>query len=114
MLNSLEREKALPKMILYSINPGDNAVIDTLAGCFENGEARGKIQHGCAWWFNDTKIGMESHLETLASLSDYFRRILCSYVGGLVDRGEYPEDYKWLERIIRGICYENAKEYFEL
>ena len=45
---------------------------------------------------------------------DYFRRILCSYVGGLVDRGEYPEDYKWLERIIRGICYENAKEYFEL
>ncbi len=45
---------------------------------------------------------------------DYFRRILCSYVGGLVDRGEYPEDYKCLERIIRGICYENAKEYFEL
>ena len=46
MLNSLEREKALPKMILYSINPGDNAVIDTLSVCFENGEARGKIQHG--------------------------------------------------------------------
>lgn len=134
-LKSLERKKALPKMILYSINPGDNAVIDTLAGCFENGEARGKLQHGCAWWFNDTKIGMEAHLQTLASLSvlgsfvgmltdsrsflsytrhDYFRRILCNYVGGLVDRGEYPRDYRRLERIIRGICYENAKVYFDL
>lgn len=134
-LQSLERKKSLPRMILYSINPGDNAVIDTLAGCFENGEARGKIQHGCAWWFNDTKIGMEAHLATLASLSvlgsfvgmltdsrsflsytrhDYFRRILCGYVGGLADRGEYPKDYRRLERIIRGICYENAKEYFEL
>ncbi|MCI8659940.1 MAG: glucuronate isomerase [Lachnospiraceae bacterium] len=133
LLWSLERKRALPKMILYSINPGDNAVIDTLAGCFENGEARGKIQHGCAWWFNDTKTGMEAHLQTLASLSvlgsfvgmltdsrsflsytrhDYFRRILCEYIGGLADRGEYPKDYKWMEKIIRGICYENAKEYF--
>ena len=135
LLHSLESEKALPKMILYSINPGDNVVIDTLAGCFQNWETRGKIQHGCAWWFNDTKIGMEAHLQTLASLSalgsfvgmltdsrsflsytrhDYFRRILCSYVGGLADRGEYPKDYKRMERIIRGICYENAKAYFEL
>ena len=120
-------------MILYSINPNDNAVIDTLAGCFQNGEARGKIQHGCAWWFNDTKIGMEAHLQTLASLSalgsfigmltdsrsflsytrhDYFRRILCNYLGGLADRGEYPKDYNLLEALVRGICYENAKAYF--
>lgn len=135
LLQSLERQKLLPKTILYSINPNDNAVIDTIAGCFESGGIRGKIQHGCAWWFNDTKIGMEAHLQTLASLSalgsfigmltdsrsflsytrhDYFRRILCSYIGGLADRGEYPRDDKRLEKLIRGICYENAKAYFEL
>ena len=133
IMSDLERQKSLPKMILYSINPNDNAVIDTLAGCFQNGEARGKIQHGCAWWFNDTKIGMEAHLQTLASLSalgsfigmltdsrsflsytrhDYFRRILCNYLGGLADRGEYPKDYNLLEALVRGICYENAKAYF--
>lgn len=134
LLGRLEAVNSLPKTILYSINPNDNAAIDTIAGCFQTSEAVGKIQHGSAWWFNDTKIGMEEHLKTLASLGalgsfigmltdsrsflsyprhDYFRRILCNYLGELVDNGEYPPDLKLLGGIVENICYYNAKRYFD-
>lgn len=133
LLGALQEKEALPRTILYSIQPADNAAIDTIAGCFADGSARGRVQHGCAWWFNDTKIGMEAHLQTLASLSalgsfigmltdsrsflsyprhEYFRRILCNYFGTLVERGEYPNDPLLLRGLVRGICYENAKQWF--
>ena len=41
-----------------------------------------------------------------------FRRILCALIGEWVEDGEYPADYKTLEKIVKGICYENAKKYF--
>ncbi len=132
-LNALETEDALPKTILYSLNPNDNAMLDTFLGAFQGTEVAGKIQHGSAWWFNDTKSGMEEQLKSLASLSllgnfigmltdsrsflsytrhDYFRRILCNLVGEWVENGEYPADQKALKEIIEGICYYNAKKYF--
>lgn len=134
LMAALEEEGRLPRMILYSINPTDNASLSVLAGCFQTGEARGKIQHGSAWWFNDTKPGMESHLRTLASVGalgsfvgmltdsrsflsytrhDYFRRILCNYLGGLVDAGEYPADWDALGKLVGNICYQNAVDYFQ-
>jgi glucuronate isomerase len=133
-LGWLEAANSLPKMILYSINPNDNAAIGSIAGCFQTSQAVGKIQHGSAWWFNDTKIGMEDHLKTLASLGslgsfigmltdsrsflsytrhEYFRRILCNYLGELVDNGEYPLDLKLLGEIVENICYYNSKRYFD-
>ena len=133
-LDCMEKENALPKTILYSLNPNDNTIIDTIAACFQNSSAVCKIQHGSAWWFNDNKIGMESQLSCLAAngllsgfvgmLTDsrsfvsyarheYFRRILCNYIGGLVDAGEYPNDEKLLEKIISNISYNNALRYFE-
>ena len=45
---------------------------------------------------------------------EYFRRILCSFLGKLVENGEYPEDYKMLKTIVEGISYHNAKRYFDL
>ncbi|MBR3837094.1 MAG: glucuronate isomerase [Clostridia bacterium] len=135
LLNALEMEDALPKTIIYSLDPKDNQLIDTIIGAFQSTECPGKIQHGSAWWFNDTKSGMEEQLRSLANLSllgnfvgmltdsrsflsytrhEYFRRILCSFLGDLVDKGEYPEDYKTLGKIVEGISYYNAKRYFEL
>ncbi len=132
-LNALETEKSLPKTILYSLNPNDNAMLDTFLGAFQGTEIAGKIQHGSAWWFNDTKNGMEAQLKSLGELSllgnfvgmltdsrsflsytrhDYFRRILCNLIGTLVEKGEYPNDQKALKEIIEGICYYNAKNYF--
>ena len=132
-LNALAENDELPKTILYSLNPADNAAIGTIMGCFQNSDAVGKIQQGSAWWFNDHKSGMIEQMTSLASLGllgnfigmltdsrsflsytrhEYFRRILCELIGGWVENGEYPEDYKALEKIIKGISYNNAVRYF--
>ncbi|MBQ8546745.1 MAG: glucuronate isomerase [Clostridia bacterium] len=133
LLDTLEMDDSLPKTILYSLNPKDNYVLATLMGCFQGTEARGKIQLGSGWWFNDQKDGMEEQLKALGNLGvlgsfvgmltdsrsfvsytrhDYFRRILCNLIGDWVEKGLYPNDKAMLEKIIRGISYENAKKYF--
>lgn len=124
----------LPKTILYSLNPIDNATIGTIMGCFQDSSCVGKIQHGSAWWFNDNKVGMIDQMTSLGNLGllgnfigmltdsrsflsytrhEYFRRILCHLIGTWVENGEYPNDEKSLKKIIQGISYYNAKRYFE-
>ena len=121
------------KTVLYSLDPADNAQIDAITGCFACAEARGKVQHGSAWWFSDTKKGMEEHLKNLASMSvlanfigmvtdsrsflsytrhEYFRRILCSLLGDWIENGEYPADIAAVGSAVRDICYNNAMRYF--
>ena len=132
-LNALEKEHALPKTIIYSLNPNDNQAIGTIIGCFQGTEAVGKIQHGSAWWFNDNKTGMRDQLTSLANLGylagfvgmltdsrsflsytrhEYFRRILCGLFGEWVENGEFPYDEKLLGGIVSDISYNNAKKYF--
>ncbi len=132
-LNALDVTDELPKTILYSLNPADDAVIGAMIGCFQNSEAAGKIQQGSAWWFNDHKTGMIRQMTSLANLGvfgnfvgmltdsrsflsyprhEYFRRILCNLIGGWVENGEYPYDEKALKKLIKGICYNNAVNYF--
>ena len=133
-LNALSETDELPKTILYSLNPNDNASIGTIIGCFQNEKTIGRIQQGSAWWFNDHKTGMTDQMVTLANLGmlsnfigmltdsrsflsytrhEYFRRIMCERIGKWVDNGEYPEDYKTLEKIVKGISYNNVVQYFE-
>lgn len=133
-LNALNTTDQLPKTILYSLNPADNAIIDTIIGCFQDSTAVGKVQHGSAWWFNDHKVGMTEQMTSLANLGllgnfigmltdsrsflsytrhEYFRRIMCELIGGWVENGEYPYDKEALKKIVEGICYNNAKEYFQ-
>jgi len=135
LLSALEETGECPKTILYSLNPADNEQLGTLLGCFQSGELPGKLQHGSAWWFNDTKSGMEAQMISLANLGllgnfvgmltdsrsflsyarhDYFRRILCNLVGNWVENGEYPNDEAALKRIVEGVCYQNAARYFNL
>lgn len=134
-LDGLDNAGKLPKTIIYSLNPNDNAAIGTVIGCFQGTEAAGKLQHGAAWWFNDTKTGMEAQLISFANLSllgnfvgmltdsrsflsytrhEYFRRILCNLIGGWVENGEYPNDQAVLKQLVEGISYNNAKNYFGL
>ena len=134
-LNALDETGELPKTILYSLDPNDNAAIESVMGAFQTSEAAGKIQHGSAWWFNDHKKGMTDQLTSLAAegylagfvgmLTDsrsflsyarheYFRRILCEIIGAWVENGEYPKDENALKTIVEGICYHNAKNFFEL
>ena len=131
-LNALSATNDIPKTILYSLNPNDNASIGSIIGCFQ-GDIPGKIQQGSAWWFNDHKIGMTEQITSLANLGclgnfvgmltdsrsflsytrhEYFRRILCDIFGTWVENGEYPADMKALEELVKGICYNNAVKYF--
>ena len=134
LLNALQEADSLPKTILYSLNPKDNYVLGTLIGCFQKAPHRCKVQMGSGWWFNDQKDGMEQQLCALGNLGvlggfvgmltdsrsfisyprhEYFRRILCNLIGGWVEGGMYPDDAEALENIVRGICYNNAKAYFQ-
>ncbi len=133
LLNALHTADSLPKTIIYSLNPSDNAAIDTIIGCFQDASAIGKIQHGSAWWFNDHKPGMTEQLTSLANIGflagfvgmltdsrsflsyprhEYFRRILCDLFGTWVEAGEYPQDYETLGEIVENISYHNALSYF--
>ena len=134
LLDSLEYDNLLPKTILYTLNPKDNYVLGTMIGNFQKGPVPSKLQFGSGWWFNDQRDGMENQMKSLANLGmlsrfvgmltdsrsfvsytrhEYFRRILCNLIGSWVDGGEYPKDMEALRRIVVGVCYENAKNYFE-
>ncbi|MBQ9322267.1 MAG: glucuronate isomerase, partial [Eubacterium sp.] len=98
-------------------------------------EMPGKIQMGPAWWFLDTKDGMEHQMRSLARLGllgnfvgmltdsrsflsytrhDYFRRIMCNMIGTWVENGEYPANESSLRKIVEGISCQNAIRYFEI
>ena len=135
LLSALDETGECPRSILYSLNPADNAQLDTILGAFQTDEVPGKIQHGSAWWFNDTILGMEAQMKSLASLGllgnfvgmltdsrsflsyarhDYFRRILCNLVGNWVENGEYPNIDASLKKIVEGVSYRNAVRYFQM
>lgn len=128
-------ETGLPRTVLYSLDSGDNAFLDSVIGAFQSSEIAGKLQHGSAWWFNDNKQGMREQMISLANLGvlgnfigmltdsrsflsytrhEYFRRILCSLIGEWVENGEYPDDSEQLRSLVGDICYHNAKRYFNL
>jgi glucuronate isomerase len=137
LLNALEQEDVLPKMVIYNLNPVYNDLIGTTIQNFQinNEGIAGKIQFGSGWWFNDTKPGMIRQISALAdqallahfvgmltdsrsfisySRHEYFRRILCNLIGTWVEDGEVPNDQALLERLIKDICYNNAKKYFSM
>ena len=132
-LCSLDETNQLAKTLLYNLNPADNEMMVTMAGNFNDGTTPVKVQYGAAWWFLDQKTGMEKHLRDLASLGllsrfagmvtdsrsflsyprhEYFRRIVCNYIGEDVEKGLIPEDEELLKIMIERISYKNAKEYF--
>ena len=61
-----------------------------------------------------TFVGMLTDSRSFVSYTrhEYFRRIMCNLIGKWVEEGEYPEDYRALEKIVTGIAYYNAKQYF--
>jgi len=132
-LGRLDMTNQLTKTILYNSNSGDNEVLATMAGNFNDGSVEGKIQFGSAWWFLDQKDGITKQLDTLSSMGllstfvgmitdsrsflsfprhEYFRRILCDLFGQEIEKGELPNDIEWTGKIIQDICFYNAKKYF--
>lgn len=135
LLDALDVNDTLPKTMLFNLNPAMNEVLSTMIGNFQDGSIAGKVQFGPAWWFNDHKtgnlaqlvafgnhsvlgvfVGMVTDSRSFASYPrhDYFRRLVCRQLGEWVEAGEYPDDFDALSTIVRGICYENAKKFFQL
>ncbi|MDR2708798.1 MAG: glucuronate isomerase, partial [Elusimicrobiota bacterium] len=132
-LNELDKTNQLPKTILYSLNPNDDDMLNTIANCFQSEGVLSKVQQGSAWWFNDHLPGMKKQMIAVASsgmlanfvgmLTDsrsfisyprheYFRRILCDLIGGWVESGQYPNDLEALGKIVEDISYNNVVNFF--
>lgn len=132
-LSTLDYSDQLGRTILYNLNPADNEMMITMAGNFNDGSFPAKVQYGAAWWFLDQKNGMEKHFRDLSSLAllprfvgmvtdsrsflsyprhEYFRRLLCNFVGEEVEKGNMPDDDELLKPLIEGVSYKNAKGYF--
>lgn len=131
-LGDLERSDALPKTILYNLNPADSAMLSTMAVDFAADGA--KVQYGAAWWLLDHVRGISEQIDQLMETGllsgsvgmltdsraftsfarhEYFRRILCNKLGSMVERGEYPCDMEALGKIVADICWKNAVNYFK-
>jgi glucuronate isomerase len=134
-LDRLDRENALPRTILYNLNPADNYAFATMIGNFQDGSIAGKIQFGSGWWFLDQKEAMQWQMNALSNVGllsrfvgmltdsrsfmsyprhEYFRRVLCNLLGADIERGEMPDNQELVGSMIRNICYTNAQQYLGL
>lgn len=132
-MNNLDETDRLAPTILYNLNPSDNEMIISMTGNFNDGSRPAKVQYGPAWWFLDQKSGMEKHLNDLAAIGllrrfvgmvtdsrsflsyprhEYFRRLVCNFVGKEIEKGSIPDSEELVRPLIEGISYRNAKEYF--
>ncbi len=133
LFDRLDAEDALPKTVIYPINPCDNEVVATMLGNFQRGPTVAKMQFGSGWWFNDQRDGMLRQMEALSQLGllsrfvgmltdsrsflsytrhEYFRRILCARLGQDMADGIIPNDIDWTGQVVRDICFNNANRYF--
>lgn len=133
-LNALESREALPKTILYNLNPRDNYLFASMTGVFQDSSTPGKIQFGSGWWFLDQKEGMEMQLNALSATGllsrfvgmltdsrsflsfprhEYFRRILCNLIGDEAEKGELPDDFATLSKLVADVSFHNANRYFD-
>jgi len=134
-LGRLESEKALPKIILYNLNPADNYLFSTLIGSFQDGSVPGKLQLGSGWWFLDQKEGMEWQLNALSNTGllsrfvgmvtdsrsfmsfprhEYFRRVLCNLLGADMEQGLIPDRGELIGSMVENICFNNARNLLGL
>jgi glucuronate isomerase len=134
-LDRLDQENALPKLVVYNLNPADNYVIATMIGNFQDGRTAGKIQIGSGWWYLDQKEAMQWQMNALSNCGllsrflgmltdsrsfmsyprhEYFRRVLCDMLGKDIETGEIPDNDTLVGPMIKNICYGNAKNFLGL
>ncbi len=133
LLDRMLRDDALPRTILYSVDPTKNATLVTVAGNFQGGGRRAHVQAGTAWWFNDQLDGMADQMTQLAQMGllseflgmltdsrsflsfprhEYFRRLLCQMMGRWMEDGHVPPDFALIGGIVEDISYRNARAWF--
>lgn len=131
MLDDFEKDpNGLPNILLFTLNPADNAVMSILSGSYNQSGKAGKVQQGPAWWWCDHLYGIREVFETISAYGvldvfigmttdsrsilsmarhEYFRRALCGWLGEKAERGEAPNSFDALENLVHNICYRNAR-----
>ena len=133
LLNALEKIDELPRLILYPLDGTKIEAWAVLAAGYCEGGTKAKVQLGAPWWFNDQAYGIQRQFESCANLypialsvgmltdsrsfisyprHELYRRVLCSYLGSLVERGEYFSGEEELGKIIENVCFNNVNEFF--
>ena len=133
LLDEANKTDAIPRLLIYSLNPKDYLPITTVLGCYQGG-MRQRLALGNAWWFNDTRTGIREQLRVMAEGSllgnfvgmttdsrsflsyprhEFFRRILCELLGEWARRGEIPDDADALAPLVADVSYRNARALFE-
>ena len=123
-------EYGLPKTLLFTLNPADNALVSVLSGSYSKDGVAGLVTQGPAWWWCDHKLGMVDMLENTAVFGllsnfvgmttdsrsflsfvrhEYFRRILCDWLAQKWEQGELLCDEDELVDLAKKLCYQNAK-----
>ena len=134
-LDRLDREDALPRLILYNNNPNDNYTFATMLGNFQDGKIPGKMQFGSGWWYLDQKEAMEWQLNCLSNVGllsrfvgmltdsrsfmsyprhEYFRRVLCNLLGNDMAKGEIPDDEELVGDLVQRLSFRNVRDYLRL
>ena len=132
MLDDFEKGKwGMPRIILFTLNPADNAVMSVLSGSYSQDGVSGKITQGPAWWWCDHLYGMREVFENNSAFGvlsvfagmttdsrsflsfvrhEYFRRALCGWIGEKVEKGEMIASDRLLKNLVQDVCYKNAKK----
>lgn len=134
-IDALEQKHGLPKTVLFTLNPADNAAISVLSGSYSADGVAGLITQGPAWWWCDHKQGITEMLENAATYGllsnfigmttdsrsflsfvrhDYFRRILCDWLGKKVQSGELPQNTEALKELVYKMCCGNAAQILNI
>ncbi len=135
ILDKLNTMGELPRTILYPLNINQYETFAIVAAAFCGDGIKARVQLGAPWWFNDQVYGINKQFESVANLypislsvgmltdsrsflsyprHELYRRVLCNYLGTLIERGEYFSSEADIKKIVENICYFNAKEYFNL
>ncbi|OIK85853.1 glucuronate isomerase [Oenococcus oeni] len=133
LFTKMRDSENVPKTIFYSLNSNDWMELATMMGAFQDGGGKQRMQLGAGWWFNDTAENMDLQLRVFAQQSllsnfvgmltdsrsflsyprhEYFRRVLCNFLGRLVENGRVPNDIDFLGKIVKDVSYNNALNYF--
>ena len=129
LLNFLNAYDDQLKVVLYCLDPSQQATLATIARAFGY-----KVRLGSAWWLCDTPIGMKRQLEYIGSVDllsafagmvsdsrkllsygsrfEMFRRILSDVLGEITEKGQMPEDVA--VDLAKSMAYDTTKEFFGL
>jgi len=135
ILGELSRRGALPKTILYNLDPSKNYPFATMCGNFFQTGSPGHVQFGSGWWFLDQLEGMTWQINALSNLGllghfvgmltdsrsfmsfprhEYFRRLLCRILGQDIEAGFIPNEVSTVGEMVSDISFRNANRYFNL